>query len=864
MRKFLLIAVLAAVVQVSSAQAPTNTAKPVLLRNPRISNKSNEDRPIVALPQGNTPSTHALPNNHNRTNRTEKNYHALNTTKIGSAGNLLTVSNVGCNQVHVNNALNLVSFVHRGDDLIDASQIVSKYSYDVSKDGGTTWTNNIGPITNDPDILNDGTGPHGRFPQALIYNPLNNLLADSAYLIYSGTWHDATSTGTSGTWVGQLVGRGQFTGNNSTFNYHLDTINNGTTDIATGLCEGAPGVFWAVNVDFTGTFSTSSNDITNGIIVEKGVWNPITRDVDWTANEIHQKFDSFISGSVNASAAQSFNIAFDPTGQIGWISCIGDLTDRTLFPGNDSVFYPIFWKTTDGGTTWSNAIAVPLDSLPGVVEALDSVTIYPVAGGATGAFTSQVPTTAFESALTVDYAGNPHFFTTVGNGNSYSIESGAGYRMYDITLNPADTGCRPTNNGWAAIFVDSVATLRGNTTTDGTPLTEDNHPIATRTPDGKRVYFLWEASDPKYAQPGSDPQGDDNTFRNLFARGFDVVHSTSTKAINLTENDANWGAPDSANNGATGVYGAANYPEVSPIVQIQGTSDFIPLVLTQISYNTNSGLSTDPAQFYYINNVSFSQFDFVNGLSASLTPIGNDTVVVVVGGSYSDAGATINYLDTACTHSGLLHVVTNGSSVNTNTPGTYYVYYAAEDANGNIYASGQRVVEVVSAPVADFTFSGSGLSIDFTDHSLYNPDTYAWTFGDGGSDAIQNPVHTYAADGAYNVCLISSNAYGSSAQVCKSVVVPVGIKNVDFSSTVNVFPNPTNGNVSITLTGNSIPDFTVSVYNVLGAQVIAASEYKSGTTNLQLNAGSLADGIYMIKIQSNQGSAVKRLTVAHK
>ncbi len=870
MRKFLLLSAVAAVVQFSNAQAPV--AKPERLGNAWIQQSMKEERPVVLLPQGSsTPArTHAATNNHvvanghHKGSNTEKSLAGtvLNSQVIGSAGNLLTITEANCNQLYSNTPLNIVSFVHRTDPTVSPTGNIAQYSLDFSLDGGTTWRTNMGPFTNsaNPPIDNNGTDPHGRFPQGLIFNPAGNTNPDSAYEVYSGTWHDAPVNATTGSWVGQLRGRGQFTGDSSTFNVHIDTINNGNTDIATGFCEGAPGTVWSVNLDWTGTFATTSNEITNGIIVEKGVWNATNRDFDWTAHEIVQQFDSFTANSINISSAQSFNIAFDPTGQYGWISCLGDIRTNSV----DSTNEPIFWKTTDGGNTWSNAMQIPLDSIPGVVAALNGATIYPPASGAqTGAITSGVPTTSFESKLAVDYLGNPHLFTTIGNGNGYSIESGAGYIAYDITLNPANS-CTQTWNGWAAIFVDSIQTLRGNTTEDATPLTEDNRPLVSRSADGTKLFFFWSTSDVTLTQ------ADNNEFPNLFTRGFDIVHSTSTPSINLTQGDPLWGGPTTLYpTGGTaegGTLQGAFYSTVSPIATTNGSTGYtVPLVLTAVDYTTQTGQSGNPAQFYYINNITFSNFDFTIGVSASLTPIGQDTVYIAVGATYTDAGATITYLDTACTHSGILHVVTNSSGLNTNAPGTYYINYAAEDGSGNVYATGNRVVIVVSPPVADFTYTLlAGQNVQFTDASLYNPTSWLWTFGDGGNDFTQNPFHTYAVHGSYNVCLRDSNAYGSSATVCHMITVVSGINEVDFASQINMFPNPTSGLVSITLNANLNRDFTVSVYNVIGEEVIGANEFKAGTTNVQLNAANLADGVYMVKLQSNQGSAVKRLVVSHK
>ncbi|GAB2822772.1 PKD domain-containing protein [Ferruginibacter profundus] len=62
-------------------------------------------------------------------------------------------------------------------------------------------------------------------------------------------------------------------------------------------------------------------------------------------------------------------------------------------------------------------------------------------------------------------------------------------------------------------------------------------------------------------------------------------------------------------------------------------------------------------------------------------------------------------------------------------------------------------------PVARFTSAfncNNKLQVAFTDQSVL-PQTWAWDFGDGFTSTLQNPVHTYAAFGSYNVSLTVTN-----------------------------------------------------------------------------------------------------------
>jgi len=68
------------------------------------------------------------------------------------------------------------------------------------------------------------------------------------------------------------------------------------------------------------------------------------------------------------------------------------------------------------------------------------------------------------------------------------------------------------------------------------------------------------------------------------------------------------------------------------------------------------------------------------------------------------------------------------------------------------------------APVADFTADVTSgvapLTVTFTDAST-GADSWAWTFGDGGTSDQPNPTHTYTAIGRYNVTLTVTNIAGS-------------------------------------------------------------------------------------------------------
>ncbi|GAB2913870.1 S8 family serine peptidase [Rheinheimera gaetbuli] len=78
------------------------------------------------------------------------------------------------------------------------------------------------------------------------------------------------------------------------------------------------------------------------------------------------------------------------------------------------------------------------------------------------------------------------------------------------------------------------------------------------------------------------------------------------------------------------------------------------------------------------------------------------------------------------------------------------------------------------APVADFSYSVSGLTVTFTDMSTdadNDIQSISWDFGDGNSSTDALVTHSYAAAGSYNVSLTATDSTGLSNTVVKSVTV---------------------------------------------------------------------------------------------
>ena len=80
-------------------------------------------------------------------------------------------------------------------------------------------------------------------------------------------------------------------------------------------------------------------------------------------------------------------------------------------------------------------------------------------------------------------------------------------------------------------------------------------------------------------------------------------------------------------------------------------------------------------------------------------------------------------------------------------------------------------------PSANFSFTTSGLTANFTDTSTDSDGSIAsrsWNFGDGGTSIATNPSHTYAAAGSYTVTLTVTDNGGATNTRTQTVAVSTG------------------------------------------------------------------------------------------
>jgi PKD repeat protein len=140
--------------------------------------------------------------------------------------------------------------------------------------------------------------------------------------------------------------------------------------------------------------------------------------------------------------------------------------------------------------------------------------------------------------------------------------------------------------------------------------------------------------------------------------------------------------------------------------------------------------------------------------------------------------------------------------------------------------------------------------------------SWAWDFGDGGTDNIQNPSHNYTTAGTFNVKLSVSNGTCSDSLTGKIVAKnPVGIVESGSVGGLRIYPNPAKD--VLTVSWKDFPAVTLEIVNSIGQTVLRESIDRSELMK-RMDISSLREGIYFVKLSDNTGENVfRKIIIGH-
>jgi len=140
-------------------------------------------------------------------------------------------------------------------------------------------------------------------------------------------------------------------------------------------------------------------------------------------------------------------------------------------------------------------------------------------------------------------------------------------------------------------------------------------------------------------------------------------------------------------------------------------------------------------------------------------------------------------------------------------------------------------------------------------------------------DAFGDGINTSDGAGSYTIIdndsiIIASSdgkyGYGEKKDI-KLISSIIGLNDVENNiSSINVYPNPVKDIATLDITLSESSTATIQVVDLMGRTVIdlGTKSFKAGQSSIELNTTNLLNGMYFVKINSNNGVATKKITVS--
>ncbi|MBP7511487.1 MAG: T9SS type A sorting domain-containing protein [Bacteroidia bacterium] len=140
--------------------------------------------------------------------------------------------------------------------------------------------------------------------------------------------------------------------------------------------------------------------------------------------------------------------------------------------------------------------------------------------------------------------------------------------------------------------------------------------------------------------------------------------------------------------------------------------------------------------------------------------------------------------------------------------------------------------------------------------------SFKWTAPAKGT----GPVTFYFSSISSNVDDATSDdtTYNNSYVITEKIEEPIGIKNASFNASLNVYPNPTSGNIHVSFNNASFGLTTVNLFSYDGKQsyMLFNENVNSGNQNLSIELPlDIKPGIYFVRVTNNSMNSIHKILV---
>jgi len=168
-----------------------------------------------------------------------------------------------------------------------------------------------------------------------------------------------------------------------------------------------------------------------------------------------------------------------------------------------------------------------------------------------------------------------------------------------------------------------------------------------------------------------------------------------------------------------------------------------------------------------------------------------------------------------------------------------------------------------NSPAAVATFTSNqvdGQTFTFSPDSMHPRFQYMWDFGDRTTSTQSTPTKLYQVQGNYTVVLTVTTLCGDATEQSDVGTQAIGMSEEIANKLVKVYPNPSSGMLNLQLEDSENVSFEV---NDMNGKIVFAKEVGTvlGTSTEQIDLTGLAKGIYSVRVNLNEGTVIKKVTI---
>lgn len=162
-------------------------------------------------------------------------------------------------------------------------------------------------------------------------------------------------------------------------------------------------------------------------------------------------------------------------------------------------------------------------------------------------------------------------------------------------------------------------------------------------------------------------------------------------------------------------------------------------------------------------------------------------------------------------------------------------------------------IVVQDVPVAAFTYSQNGSTVQTFDQSTGLPVNFTWNFGDGTIVLGPNQIHDFPSEGVYTVQLIVSNACGIDTTSVEMVYLMPAATALE-ASQVRLYPNPVSEEVTVeSVQGVELK--MVTLWDARGRAIWAKNVENCGAKS-QYSLQDLPSGLYWLEVKTGLNNLI--------